>query len=379
MTTNAMTTIEELAQRIEDIPHVHLANLPTPLDYCPNLSAKLGGPPMWIKRDDLTGLATGGNKARYLEYVLADAQAKGADTVVLSSGNQSNHCRQVAAAAARLGMKSVLLLWGSEPTELDGNLLLDTILGAEIQFLNLPSRPPSGLVASTISPLALELQSATESPPLDRTAIINAIEGTMTRLRRQGRRPYCINTDPLIGLPAIGYVQCALELTQQMKEAGIGRAQVFVASGGGTHAGLLVGSLLLAAPYKITGVSYHARSIAGREEHIAATATEAAQLLGFDLVVAPDQVDNDARYATHRLFDGTDLRWESVLDIARTEGILIEPTYTGRAMLAICDRIKAGEFRSDQVIILIHTGGIPHLFHLGRYSYHQICISGPVS
>lgn len=374
MTTNAVITLEELTQRMTGVPRVRLANIPTPLDYCPNLTAKLGAPRIWIKRDDLTGLATGGNKTRYLEYVLADALAKGADTVVLSSGNQSNHCRQVAAATVKLGMKSVLLLWGGEPATLDGNLLLDTIFGAEIQFLNLPSGP----AASSTNPLAQELQFGTESPPMDRTLIVSAIEEAMTHLRQQGRRPYCINTDPPVGLPAIGYVGCALELTQQMKEAGIESAEVFVASGGGTHAGLLAGSLLQAAPYKVTGISYHARSVAGREEHIAAMATEAARLLSFDLVVAPDQVDNDASYATQHLFDETDRRWEPVLEVARTEGILLEPTYTGRAMMAICDRIKADKFHSDQAIILVHTGGLPHLFSLGRHSHHQLYTAGHV-
>lgn len=364
MTTNSLTTPEELAQRIDDIPRVHLASLPTPLDCCPNLSAKLGGPAIWIKRDDLTGLATGGNKTRYLEYVLADAQAKGADTLVLSSGNQSNHCRQVAAAAARLGMKSALLFWGSEPAELDGNLLLDTILGAEIQFLDVSP----GLATPTAGTLAQRLQFAADSPPLDRTPVSSAIEQTMARLRRQGRRPYCINTDPPMELPAVGYVRCALELIRQMKEAGIECAQVFATSGGATHAGLLVGSLLLGAPYHVTGIFYHAASVEGRKEHIAAMATGVARLLGFDLVVTPDQVDSDASYATQPLYAGTELRWGSVLDVARAEGILLEPTYTGRAMLAICDRIKAGHFHSDQAIVLIHSGGTPVLYPLGRHS-----------
>jgi len=298
-----------------------------------------------------------------LEYVLADAKAKGADTVVISSGNHSNHCRQIAAATARLGMKSLLLLWGSRPDELEGNLLLDAILGAEIEFLNIPPEP----AACTTSALALNPQFATESPPLDRTPVISAIDEAMTRLRQQGHSPYCVNIDPPAALPAIGYVRCALELVQQMNEAEIECAKVFVASAGATHAGLLAGSLLLAAPYKVTGVPYHAMSIAGCEEHIAAMATQAAQLLGFDLVVTLDQVDSDARYATQPLYDGTELRWQPVLDVARTEGIILEPTYTGRAMMAICDRIKAGEFSSDQAIILLHTGGIPTLFALGRH------------
>lgn len=361
---NTLTSIEELAQRMDSVPRVHLASLPTPLDHCPNLSAKLGGPAIWIKRDDLTGLATGGNKTRYLEYVMADAQAKGADTVVISSGNQSNHCRQVAAAAAKLGMKSVLLFWGSEPAEWGGNLLLDAIFGAETRFLDISSETAAPATSAPVR----ELQLAAESPPSDRTLIYEAIEETMARLRRQGQKPYCINTDPPEGLPALGYVQCALELVQQMSEAEIRCAEVFVASGGGTHAGLLAASLLLGAPYHVTGVSYHARSVLGREEHIASIAASAARLLGFDLVVAPDQVDNDASYATWALYEGTELRWDPILDVARTEGILLEPTYTGRAMLALCDRIKTGRLRSDQATILVHTGGIPHLFHLGWQS-----------
>lgn len=364
MRTNALTTPQELAQRIADIPRVCLAHLPTPLDSCPNLSAKLGGPPIWMKRDDLTGLAMGGNKTRYLEYVLADAQAKGADTVVISSGNQSNHFRQVAAAAAKLGMKSVLLCWGSEPAELNGNLLLDAIFGAEIQFLNM-SVKSDAFVANT--PVQ-ELQFVAESPPSDRTPINHAIEEVVARLRGQGRRPYCINTDPPAELPAIGYVQCALELTQQMNEVGIKSAEVFVTSGGAMHAGLLAGGLLLAAPYRVTGIFYQAEWIVGREERIASIAERAAQMLGFDLAVQPDQVNSDANYAMQSLFDGTDLRWESVLDVARTEGILLEPTYTGRAMLAICDRIEAGYFHSDQAIIFVHSGGTPLLFPLGRHT-----------
>ncbi len=220
--------------------------------------------------------------------------------------------------------------------------------------------------------MAHKQQLISEAPPLDRTPINKAIEKVMARLRQQGRVPYCINTDPPNGLAALGYVRCALELICQMEDEGIKQAEIFVTSGGGTQAGLLLGSLLLQAPYKVTGISYHARSILGRQEHIATMATAAARLLGFDFVVRPELVDNSARYATQHLFEGTDLRWAAALDVARTEGILLEPTYSGRAMLAISDYIKDGKASADKAIILVHTGGIPHLFPLGRYSGDQL-------
>jgi 1-aminocyclopropane-1-carboxylate deaminase/D-cysteine desulfhydrase-like pyridoxal-dependent ACC family enzyme len=355
-------TVDELEQRVGNIPRVTLAQLPTPLEYCPNLTARLAGPPIWIKRDDLTGLATGGNKTRYLEYVMAHAQAAGADTVVLSSSNQSNHLRQAAAAAAKLGFKSVLLCWGSEPGELDGNLLLDHILGAEIHHLDLAEDP----TAPGEDGLAKTLPFASGSPPSDRTLLNAAIEDAVARLQRQGRRPYCINTDPPAALPAIGYVRCAVELTRQMEEAGIDCAQVFVTSGGATHAGLLLGSLLLGSTFRVTGISYHAASAARCAEHIATMATHAARLLGCDLEVTPDQVDSDPTYATQPLYADTGARWESVLDVARSEGILLDPTYSGRAMMAICDRVRTGRLPGDRAVVLVHSGGTPLLFPLGR-------------
>jgi 1-aminocyclopropane-1-carboxylate deaminase/D-cysteine desulfhydrase-like pyridoxal-dependent ACC family enzyme len=363
-TAGLATSLDELAQQVEGIPRATLATLPTPLQHCPNLTAQLGGPPIWIKRDDLTGLATGGNKTRYLEYVMAHAQGAGADTVVLSSGNQSNHLRQAAAAAAKLGLACVLLCWGSEPDELDGNLVLDQILGAEMHFLGLASESPT----PAVDDLAAKLPFASESPPEDRTPLNQAIAEAVSRLRREGRNPYCINTDPPLGLPAIGYVRCALELNQQLEQAGIDAARVFVTSGGATHAGLLVGSLAQGARYTVTGIPYHAATAGKCKEHVAQTATQALQLLGFDLVVTADQVDSDLSYVTRPLFADTARRWAPVLDVARAEGILLEPTYSGRAMLAIGDRVRDGRLGPDRAVILVHTGGTPLLFPLGRAS-----------
>ncbi|MEX2541642.1 MAG: pyridoxal-phosphate dependent enzyme [Trueperaceae bacterium] len=352
-------TKHQLLDLIDDVPQLPLASLPTPLENCPNLSHVLGGPPIWIKRDDCTGLATGGNKTRYLEFVLADAKKKGADTIVVSSGNQSNQCRQVAAAAAKLGLESVLLLWGAEPEALEGNLLLSNVLGAQIVFLDLP-------VPNTGQETVLEPQFALEAPPGDRSLLNDAIDTQLTRLRKEGRVPYCINTDPRPGLAALGYVKAAVELIEQLDRQGIPEADVFVASGGATHAGLLLGSLLLSERIQVHGVYYQGHSVDSRAQRIAGIAEDAARLLNLDLQVDPSKVDSDPTFATRTLFDNSVSRWQTVLDVARTEGILIEPSYTGRALMAVERFIAQGRYSVDRPIVLVHTGGTPLLFPLGR-------------
>lgn len=262
-------TRKDLTGRIAKVPRVSLASYPTPLEDCPRLSEALGGPRILIKRDDLGGLALSGNKNRYLEFTLGDAKAKGADVVVLASANQSNHCRQTAAGAAKLGMKAVLLLTGKRPRSLQGNLILEHLLGADMRFLDLGEKGGS--------------------LPGSRALISEALERTVEELRQQGYRPYVVNQAPP-ALSAIGYVVCAIELSEQLEGLGIDADYIVATSTGGTQAGLVLGTKALGLDCEVCGICYHRTSLEGRHEMLAEQVNAAAELLGLSTESPPTRL-----------------------------------------------------------------------------------------
>jgi D-cysteine desulfhydrase family pyridoxal phosphate-dependent enzyme len=297
------------------------------------LRAALGGPRLWIKRDDQTGLATGGNKVRKLELLIADALAQDADTVMTVGAVQSNHCRQTAAAAAGAGLDCVLVLRGEEPP-LDGwsgNLLLDHLLGARIRW------------AGDEDPLAT-LQSAAE------------VE------RAGGGNPYVI---PYGGSNAVGasaYALAFVELWEQMETAGINLDRIFFASGsGGTQAGLVVGAKACGYAGQVLGVGIGKTSESLREAVSALLAPTAAHV-GLDLAFDPADVQVDDGYLGGGYGVLTDAEEEAIRVVARTEGILLDPVYTGKAMAGLIDLIRRDEIGADETVLFWHTGGAPALF-----------------
>ena len=318
---------------MNEINRFPLAHLPTPLEPMERLGAALGGPEIWIKRDDQTGLATGGNKTRKLELLIAEALAQGAEVVLTVGAVQSNHCRQTAAAAARAGLPCVLVLRGQAPPReaWTGNLLLDDLLGARIWW------------AGDQDPLA-------------------ALEAAAQAERDAGRKPYVI---PYGGSNATGAAAYALafeEVWAQMQDRGLHFDRVvFASSSGGTQAGLVVGAKFCGYQGQVLGISVD-KTGGHLRERIAALLSLTAAYLGWDLDLAPGdvQVNDDFLGGGYAVLTAAER--EAVRLAARREGLLLDPVYTGKAMAGLLGLIRRGEIGPDEKVLFWHTGGVPALF-----------------
>lgn len=316
------------------LARVSIAHLPTPLEPLPRLTAQLGGPELWIKRDDQTGLATGGNKARKLEYLVADAQAAKADTLITAGATQSNHARQTAAAAAKFGLACTLVLRGEEPPHVQGNLLLDRLLGAEVVWAG--DRP----LAETMDQVAEDLRAA-------------------------GRRPYVVPYGGSNSVGASGYVAAMEELLAQCAERDLRFHYVVLASSsGGTQAGLAVGARALGYSGRILGISVDLQADALRRT-LADLATATADHLGLALTFAPPDFAVDDGYLGGGYGVVGDLERKVIRTLARSEGVLLDPVYTGRAFGGLLDMIHHSTFRPGERVLFWHTGGTAGLFGYG--------------
>ena len=324
--------------RLQQLPRFPLAHLPTPLEPLDRLSALLKGPRLYIKRDDQTGLGLGGNKTRKLEYLVGEAVAQGADTLLTAGAAQSNHCRQTAAAAACAGLRCELVLGGEPPRLPEGNLLLDDLFGAVVHWAG-PDRRGETLEAKAAA------------------------------LRASGRKPYVIPYGGSNPTGAAGYAQAMVELAQQALARSLRvDAIVFASSSGGTQAGLLAGAVITGFKGRIVGIG-----IDKREEGSGRLADEVRVLAQQTIAhtagagIALDQgVEVDESYQGAGYGIVGDLEREAIRLLARTEGILVDPVYTGRAMGGLIDMIRKKRFRDDQSIIFWHTGGTPALFAYAR-------------
>jgi D-cysteine desulfhydrase len=323
---------------------MHLARFPrrsytegrTPLHPLPRLSAELGGPEIWVKRDDRTGLAAGGNKTRKLEFLVADALQQGADLLITTGAPQSNHCRLTLAAAAQEGLACRLLIEERVPGSYDrnavGNALLFDLMGAgELRVVG----PDRDLMA--------EMQRMAEAA------------------EAEGRKPYLIPGGGSNALGSLGYVACAEETVQQAFEQGVAFDHVVCASGsGGTHAGLLAGLHGTNAGLPLTGISVRAAREA-QEEKIWRLAQAACDLMGVDapvpeeaVTVRDDQVGPGYSLPTREMA-------EAVRLVARTEAILLDPVYTGKAAAGLVAMVRDGTLREGERVLFLHTGGGPAL------------------
>lgn len=329
---------------IKEIPRIKLANLPTPLSDAPGLSTALGGPQILIKRDDLTGLAMGGNKARKLEFILADAKAKGADTLITTGAAQSNFALQMTAAGSRLGMRTILILLKGQHTEIQGNLLLNQLLDAEIKLMDVaPTEFNKGFKA--MQQLGLE-----------------AMEKVAKELRKKGHNPYVIPPGGDIPLGTVGYVAAAREIAQQLTELGLKANYLVVANGaGGTQAGLTLAAKYYKLPFKVIGCSV-AFAKEGCQHFCAELCNNTAKMLGLNLTISLDEftVLDDYIGSGYGIPDKACI--DAIKLTAKTEGIFLDPVYTGKAMAGLIDLIREGRFASSDTIIFIHTGGVPALF-----------------
>jgi len=316
-----------------------LAVLPTPLDPADRLGAALGMEPgaLWVKRDDLTGLGGGGNKARKLDYLCADALAAGADVLVTGGGPQSNHVRMTAAAANRLGLDCAVVMAGPRPTVSTGNILLVELLGPEVDWIGL------------------------DEGPMDYYGIETAIDATADRLAAQGRRPYKMPIGGASVVGALGYVHAASELRAQASAAGGGIDVVVVAGGsGGTHAGLAAG---LGDLGLVLGVDVGARP--DLDTQVPAKAAEVAVRAGLPAPHGQVRVDHDRVGAGYGA--PTEECRQAVLLAARTEGLILDPVYTGKALAGLIAARREGVIGPGTRTVFLHTGGMPALF-AGAYA-----------
>lgn len=320
--------------KLTSLPRLRLATLPTPLQPAERLSAALGGPEIWFKRDDLTGFGLGGNKIRKLEFLAADALAQGADTLVTGAGPNSNHVRTTLAVAAKLGLKGVAVFHGSRPAETQGNLLVDELLGAELVFTDNPDRSQ------------LDARIVTEAE----------------RLRANGHRPYVIGRGGASALGSTGYVAASLEIMNQLAALNQSFDFLFCATGScGTQSGLLVGANWLQPGYQVRGVtvSRPRRECLTRLEKLG---RETMALLGLDLPLDQDEITVYDDYIGAGYGIPTPACVEAIRLVAQTEGVVLDPVYTGKAMAGVIDLIRRGEITSRHKVLFLHTGGAPGLF-----------------
>jgi D-cysteine desulfhydrase family pyridoxal phosphate-dependent enzyme len=324
---------------LHDFPRIPLATLPTPLDEAPALSKALGGPRILIKRDDLTGLALGGNKARKLEFLLADALARGADTVITTGNADSNHCRMTAAAAARCGLNCVLLLSATTASPaVQGNLLLDHLFGAEVHFY----RAGGKIGGNALLP------------------------GVADFVRARGGRPYWFPSGGSSGVGALGYALMVEELALQLAERNIRpRYVVFGSGSSGTHAGLLLGAALFRPGFTVLAVNVDEPDNTVLEPRTRSTYAEGADLLGIGGQEMPEFVLR-AGYVGDGYGILSAAGAEAIRLLARTEGILLDPVYTSKALAALADFIARGEIGAGDSVVFVHTGGVPALFTQAR-------------
>lgn len=328
----------ELLERVSRLPRVPFAALPTPLEEMPRLRAALGHstPRLLVKRDDLTGLAFGGNKVRHLEFRLADIRAKGADTLFISNRAQSNHLRLHAALAARFGLQMVILLIrdGAE-TRYAGNLLLDHILGAHI------------VVAHGSTAAEVERER----------------EALLSGLRAEGRRVYDVSRDAFSRLVGtISYILAAEELLEQLAALRFRPDHIFMAAGK-SAAGLALAGKVLAAPYRVhpVGVGTTRSAI---ETQVCGLANEVAAYLNIGERLSQADISVHDEHAGDRAAMTTDVR-DALLLTARQEGLLLDPVYTARVMAAVIDCIRRGHIGDDETVVFVHSGGLPALFAYG--------------
>ena len=317
-------------KNIQDLPQVSLGVFPTPFYQLENISAKYGKR-IWIKRDDMCGVALGGNKVRKLEFLLAEAQARGCDTVFTTGGAQSNHAMLTAACASRLGMKCILLLKKRGVTEHLGNLVLDDIYGAEVRFVDTD----------------------------DYQDIYDEMARLTEQLAAEGHQAFSVPVGGSTGLGAVGYAKCVREIAVQTMAAGFRPGAIIGATGsGGTTAGLLVGAKRFLPGTRVVGMMVDDDDFPAIVPQLA---REAAAILEFDLQLEEKDLELIPAFgAGYAIPNPEDTPY--ILEMARMEGILLDPVYTGKAWAQLLRQVEAGAFEEQEDLVFVHTGGAAALF-----------------
>jgi L-cysteate sulfo-lyase len=323
--------------KLTQFPRVHITHGPTPLEFMPRLTEALGGPNLYIKRDDCTGLGSGGNKTRKLEFLMADAVKHGADTIITQGATQSNHARQTVAIAVKMGMKCEILLedrtgFKVENYKKSGNVFLDHLYGARVQEL------PGGS---------------------DMNAAMSAVA---EELRADGRKPYIIPGGGSNPIGALGYVTCALEMVNQFNTQDLRVDCVVHATGSaGTQAGLVVGLEGTRSQIPVLGIGVRAAREA-QETNVYNLAVKTAELLGVPGSVKRESVMANCDYVGGGYGVPTPGMVEAVTLMARLEGVLLDPVYSGKGMAGLIDLCRKGHFKKGENVVFLHTGGAVALY-----------------
>jgi 1-aminocyclopropane-1-carboxylate deaminase/D-cysteine desulfhydrase-like pyridoxal-dependent ACC family enzyme len=326
----------ELVERVGRLPRVRFAHLPTPLEEAPRLRAALGpeAPRILIKRDDLTGLAFGGNKVRHLEFRLGDIQTKGADTLIVTNVAQSNHARLHTALAARFGLTSYIIKIPShKDAPVNGNLLLDHIMGARI----------------------------VDAPSADPEVVDRRLDELVATLEAEGHVVYNVPKDPTSKIAGtFGYLLAAVELLEQLDALGTRADHIFLASGT-SSAGLALAGKLLGEGYRVHPVSV-GPGRAEIERYVCDAANGAAGALGFDVRLVAGDIDVHDEYVGERYGVPTAAGLDAIRLAGRTEGLILDPVYTSKALSALVHRVSQRAIGRDETVVFVHTGGLPITF-----------------
>ncbi len=324
-------SIARMRALIAKIPRMKLAMTPTPLVEAPNLSRALGGPRIFIKHDDMSGSAFGGNKLRLLEFRLARTMEERADTVIFGLDVQSNSARCVTAACNKLGLRTILVLLGEKPAEVQGNLLVDYLLGAEIQFA----------------------RDATEQRAM--------LDDLARRVAAAGGRPHIMNDNPMFyPASAIAYIESTMEILEQLGEQHLEPSCLYMSSGGKGQAGIVLAQRELATRFEMRGVTASgAYDVPARTAELA---NQTARTLGVSPTFAASDVVNYGGFVGEGYGIPSQAGIDAVFLFARTEGVIVDPIYSGKCAAAMIAHIREGQFSKDDVVVFVHTGGTPAIF-----------------
>lgn len=336
-TTGRLEGAEDLLRRIDRLPRFELAALPTALQRMPRLGARVGANDFLVKRDDLTGLAFGGNKTRAMEFIVGDALDQGCDVFVAGGGvEQSNHARQCMAAANRAGMDALMVLQHrGKAARTGGNLLITDLLGGEVHWL-------------------------ADDPQLrDRLGAARAMKQHAQLLREAGRKPYVLASS-VHPLSVVAYLLAALELAHQLSRYDRARYRIYAASEGAVLAGLALARKLLGLPWEVVGMGWRPLPD-GATDKVLEIAAGAAELL--DVPHRLTAADVDIRPTGGPAYgEPTPAVWEAITLCARLEGLILDPVYTGKGMAGVLDDLRARPITPDEGVVFVHTGGTPALF-----------------
>jgi D-cysteine desulfhydrase family pyridoxal phosphate-dependent enzyme len=336
------------------MPRVRLAALPTPLEEMRNLTAKLNGPRLLIKRDDMTGLAFGGNKVRKLEFIMADALKQKADIIITSGGVQTNHGRLTVAAAKKLGLKPVLVLTGEEPDEYTGNLFVDYVLGAELHFVT----ADPGL-------------SPAETQKQQRARGEEKVLEIKEKYEAQGHKCYTVPRGGRMPVATAGYLNATLEIYRQLIDMNV-KADYLVVSTGSTSttSSLILGNKVFNTGIKVIGISV-SRSAEECKDRIMEELEKDIAYYGYDVKIDRDELTIFDNYIGPGYSIPTPEGIKAIKLLAESEVIMLDYAYTGKGMSGLIDLVRKGYFTKDDAVLFLHTGGTAGLFALDKDTIEQ--------